>query len=260
MIPMTLTQKIWQGIGSLTILSVLIGGCGQGSRVEPRHAVPGYNASLIFEETFDGALSRWTAEGLGQTEITDDGRLRFTGTPGAADSANTELDLVLWLRQEFGDSFLLEYEVEFPNTPGKGSVLFCAQDATGHDLLDRARLHQNQLPNWGETLQGYEISMHCYTPNGQHNPGSKIKKYPGPYLLAKSPSDPCEENRGYLVDVVKTGSRIQLFVDNQKVHDLRDRGGFGQSYKEGYIGFLFQGASHAAMLVDNVRLFKLNPR
>lgn len=102
--------------------------------------------------------------------------------------------------------------------------------------------------------------MHCYTPNGQHNPGSKIKKYPGPYLLAKSPGDPCEENRGYLVDVVKTGSRIQLFVDNQKVHDLRDRGGFGQSYKEGYIGFLFQGASHAAMLVDNVRLFKLNPR
>jgi len=235
---------------------LLIWSCRREPAAVPQLSVSGYKAELLFQDTFNRDLSHWRLEGRGTAQITESGTLKIDEFPESQGVA-------LWIDQNVSDPFLLEYEVNLPDTNGMNLIFICAQNLDGGNVLADSDERTGALPEYSlGKIKSYQISYHSYTPEGTHENSSRLRKNPGSLLLMRSNQDPCRENRYYHLDVVKTGTRIQFLVDKVIVHDLRDRGGFGgPAYNEGRIGFWFHGEpGHFTTFLDNVRIFKLTPR
>ncbi|MCK5148869.1 DUF1961 family protein [bacterium] len=239
------------GYSSIFILLILLSGCQKSSNIQPETMIPGYKASLEFEDTFNTDLSDWIIEGNASVTIDSNGQLSVHCT-------EENQNAIIWTKRQFEGSFQVEYEIDFPQTNGLASILICAE-SIDDIALDNIKNSGNSI-EISSSMQNYQIYYHGFSADGEHDYGSQIRKNPGHYLLLKSPVDPCKENRFYLIDVAKTGNRIQFFVDNEKIHDLRDRGGFSESLKKGHIGFLIHGGQGFKTFINNVRVFKLSPR
>ncbi len=239
-------------IGFLGI-SFLLSSCAR-QKVHPYLVVPGYSAELIFQENFDKGLHNWLIEGKGKTEIVG-GELHVAET-------SESNGILIWTNREFSGDFQLEYEVDIPETIGMNSVIICAQRIKEENVFTEIPLPTENLDEIvQEKTRSYQISFHSYSLDGQHIPGSKLRKNPGHLLLSYAANDPCQENRRYLIDVAKTGSRIRFFVDGNIVHDVRDKGGFGPIYMKGKTGFFIHGAKGVfTTTLAKIRLFKLSPK
>jgi hypothetical protein len=247
-------KKIFLWIGITAVSIPFIAGCGK-SDIRPKLSDPGYKAKLIFQDSFDEGLENWFFEGQGKAVLRPDSSL---GLEAVSDTSGA----VLWSRRDFSGNFQLEYEIFFLDTAGTHSVFFCAEDLDGKELRGDWISKSNSFNDYIRNLiQSYQITCHCYDRNGKPVSGSRLRKNPGSLLLAGSPTDPCKDNRMYVIDIIKVGNRIQFFSDGVLVHDVRDRGGFGPVYMKGQIGFYIQGKAGAfSAVLDNVRLFKLSPK
>ncbi len=249
-------RRIFLGIYIIGFLGIsfLLSNC-TNQKVQPYLMLPGYKAEVIFQENFDKDLHNWLIEGNGKVQI-------IGGKLHVAETLESN-GILIWTNREFSGDFQLEYEVDVPDTAGMNSVIICAQR-----IRDKKKGFPDvPLPtkNLDEIVQektrSYQISFHSYSPDGQHTPGSKLRKNPGHLLLSYAEKDPCKENRQYLIDVVKTGNRIRFFVDGNIVHDVRDKGGFGPIYMQGKIGFLVYGAKGIfTTTFAKIQLFKLSPK
>jgi hypothetical protein len=229
-------------------------GCGKPGQ-QPHVPVAGYKARLAFSDGFELGLTNWTAEGKGTMATGMDSTL--TVSP-----AEDTVGVVIWSRPDLPENFQIEYEAFIPDTPGTHFVYFCAGRADRKTIGQGDALSPAAFNDYLKNqLNSYVIACHCYDRNGHPVSGSRLRKTPGNLLLAGNPTDPCRENRRYLIDVVKTGSRIQFFVDGTVVHDVRDRGGFGPVYEKGKMGLAVQGRGDAFRCIfKSVRVFGLEPQ
>jgi hypothetical protein len=236
------------------IIPVFLMECGKPD-VKPAFSDPAYKTKLLLNDRFDQGLGNWMVYGLGRAETTTDSSLELA-------TVSDTIGISVWSRLSFPENFQLEYDLFIQDTAGTHTVYFCAEGEEKDDFeSDRpisTRMFNDFIRN---RLNSYQIFVHCYDRTGKIHTGTKLRKNPGNLLLSGSPVDPCRDNRKYLIDVMKIGSRIKLFVDGEPVHDVRDRGGFGPVYSRGRIGFMIQGRAGAFRIqIDNVRVFELTPR
>lgn len=231
--------------------------CSKKQKEFPWIHYPGYRTELLFCERFDGETDKWFIEGNGDISINDESRLSISLYP---ESQGT----MLWIKEDFSGDFLLEYEVEFLNSDGTFITFICAKGIRGEDIIrefpSREGIYEEYIK--GE-MGNYQISFHSYDREGNHYNRSRIRKNPGNLLLSHVDFDPCKENRKYYIDILKISNRIQFYVDgeNNLIHDVRDKGGFGAKYMDGKIGFWMQGLEGSfKVLLDNFRIFKIIPR
>ena len=237
------------------LLNVLMFNCRDKIKIEPKLIYPGYNTKLLFYDDFNGDLQNWHIEGNGQVTITPEGKLLIEEESGSEGVA-------IWIRDDFSDNILIEYEVHLPQTPGINIAYICARGAKGEDIIKKLPARDGSHNRYTRSgINNYSISYHSYTPEGEHIPGSKIRKNPGQLLLSRVDTDPCLVNRLYLVHIIKISNRILFFVDGELIHDVRDKGGFGPTYREGKVGLWSHGsAGRFSMLLDNFRVFSLSPK
>jgi hypothetical protein len=251
---MKLVHRNTQLYVTILIISIIAIKCGK-PQIKPIYADPAYKTKLLLEDRFDRGMDNWMMTGMGKAETTADSVLELAAVSDTVGAA-------VWSKASFPENFQLEYEIFIRDTAGTHTVYFCTeqadQGAFQPDNLPSPALFNDFIKN---RINSYQILVHCYDRTGKFLAGTKLRKNPGNLLLSGSPMDPCRDNRKYLMDVMKVGSRIQLFVDGALVHDVRDRGGFGPVYAQGKIGFMVQGKAGAfRVLIDNVRVFELIPR
>jgi hypothetical protein len=228
--------------------------CGKPD-VKPVFSDPAYKTRLLLEDRFEQGLGNWMVTGTGKAETTADSGLELA-------VVSDTIGVAAWSKASFPENFQLEYEIFIRDTAGTHTLYFCAEEA------DQGLFQAGHLPSPAvfndfirNRVNSYQILVHCYDRTGKFLSGTKLRKNPGNLLLSGSTTDPCKDNRKYLIDVMKAGNRIQLFVDGTPVHDVRDRGGFGPVYSRGKIGFMIQGKADAfSVRIDNVRVFELIPR
>jgi hypothetical protein len=229
-------------------------GCG-GSDIQPKLLDPAYKAKLVFTDGFDLGLQNWLVQGQGSVRVVSDTSLEMIP---ASDTSG----VVVWSKPSFSENFQLEYEIFIADTPGTHLVYLCATGLDGEEFFENTMPPPEQFNDFMKNrLNSYQIYVHCYDRMGSAVSGSRLRKNPSNLLLSGNPSDPCKDNRRYLIDAMKVGSRIQFYVDGASVHDVRDRGGFGPVYMKGRIGLMVQGKAGAfRAFIKNVRVFKLIPR
>ena len=240
----------WTG---LLVVVLCIPQCAKEESIFPKMSIPGYKTKLLFQDDFNSDLSQWHLEGLGKLEITTEEKLQIslqTGNQGIA----------IWALPDFSDDFQLEYEVFFSNSRGLLVTAVCARGLDGDDLLQGMPTREGQLIEYTRSgIGSYHISAHNYTPDGEHDPYSKLRKNPG-HMMLSSQDDPCAIDRQYDINIIKLGNRIQYYVDGELIHDIRDKGGFGPVYDQGKFGFILQGnPRYFHVHLDNVHVFKLIP-
>lgn len=223
--------------------------------LRPVMVYPGYDTELNFIDEFDDDLSDWVSEGAGTFTVSNDSQM--TVSP-----ALQSYGMAIWYRNDVSGDFQIEFEIDFLSAPGMASVIFCAQGTRGEDVIEDLPPRTGILSDYThEGMRSYSVSFHCYSPDGSHDSGSKIRKNPGHMLLSRAEQDPCIVDRRYLIDILKIGNRILFFVDKVLIQDIRDRGGFGPTYTDGKIGLRFHGAGNAFLThLDNFKIFKLIPQ
>jgi hypothetical protein len=240
----------WSALAFLVLLSA---GCGR--REKPLVQDPAYKTEILFKENFDGDLSRWYVMGQGLAQIVADSTLYLQLGPQSD-------YLVLWSNRDVTGNFQLEYTVRFPDTCGSHVVLFCAQGAGGKDITQMTPPLPETLETFfKDSIACYQASCHNYDAASFHMSNSRVRKNPGNLLLSSEGTDPCPDNRDYMIDIFKIDNRILIHVDGLLVHDLRDRGGFGPTYMTGKIGFMIRGRPGVfGVFIDRIRVYKLTPR
>jgi len=249
-----LSKKVWKtGI----IIFSIIGVCFQCNRIPdnpPVFQYPGFDTQCIFIEDFDGIDPQWKIEGAGTTQVSPDSGLIIA-------PFTDSLGVIIWLDKDFENSYQVEYQLNFNDT--LGMHLLYAGTAGLHDenALNIEKLQPGAYESYSEAnLKNYQISMHCYDLKGEHHAHSRLRKNPGNILLSHIPEDPCRENRQYTIDFIKTGNRLQLFVDGKRYHDFRDKGDRKSLYNKGKIGFWFSGKpGHFTANIMNIRVYALVP-
>lgn len=228
--------------------------CGKG-RIKPIVSDPAYSAELIFHEDFNQDLGNWFEAGQGKTVINGDSALFMQ-------LGSVSRDMVLWSRRDFSGNYQIEYKITFADTPGTHILFFCARGIGGQNVTEMNPPPQEQFEQYIEdSLASYQISCHAYDETGRFASNSRVRKNPGNLLLSSVPTDPCAENRDYIMDIFKIDNRIQFYVDGILVHDLRDRGGYSPTYTTGKIGFYIHGQSGVfSVVLDEIRVFKLIPK
>lgn len=236
----------------LFFLGLLSFVCDTQDKVYPRMQVPGYDAKLIFQDSFDNNLENWKKEGIGEVTLTLDGKAVL----GLGEESQ---GMALWALKDINDDFQLEFELQIPSIHGFFITIICARGLNGEDVVDELPERSGNLEEYSKgNIRSYHISSHCFTSEGQQIPGSKMRKNPGHLLLSKSEIDPCTGSRNYYIDVVKTGNRIRYYVDDVLIHDFRDKGGFGPIYSGGKIGFWMGGKPEDfTVILDDIKVFKL---
>jgi hypothetical protein len=240
---------------ALAALGVWFGaGCG-GPELQPKLADAAYKAKPVFTDSFDRGLDAWFVAGEGRATVTADTALEL------ASGSDTSF-VAVWSKRAFSENFQLEYRVFLPDTPGTHIVYFCASGPDGGILTPESFGTPGEANRFLKSVMlSYQIYAHTYDRSGQPLGSTRLRKNPSNLLLSGNPVDPCRDNRGYWIDVLKVGNRIQYFVDGVPIHDVRDRGGFGPVYMKGQIGFCIQGRAGAfRTVIDDVRVFKLIPR
>jgi len=216
-------------------------------------SIPGYETKCLLTDNFDTDLENWVFRGDGSALFTGTGRLNLTGN-------SKKNGVVLWLKEKIHHDFLLEYEINVNDSSGLCAVILCAQSPDNTDILNSSPPPSGNLMSYTKNTNSYLVDFHNMSRSTGIHGASKVRKNPGYMLLSSVDRDPCSESRPYYIDIAKIGNRIQLYVDGVRIHDIRDKGGFGPAYLNGYIGFWVHGKTNQYNAeIDNVRLFRLIP-
>ena len=228
-------------------------GCRKAPKVQPRIQVMGYKPELVFEEVLNN-LDQWRKEGPGSVVISPDSEMVITDSSGNEGTA-------VWCLTDVDENFHLEYEIGFNDSSGLSLLFLCAAGIKYEDMFSDLPARNGSITEYANPpLRNYQISYHSFD-EGQHYNHTKIRKNPGNLLLSNIEEDPCIESRNYYINVIKISNRIQMYVDGQLVHDVKDKGAFGHSvYLDGKFGFWTQGwEKESTITIAHVRLFKLIP-
>lgn len=228
--------------------------CQKPETVFPDYHYRGYKTKLLFYDTFDTDSQNWYVEGDGGVFVNTQNKLEF-------DSPLNQKGIVLWSVDDLKGNFQIEYELTIYPESALNLVFICAKGLMDEDIITEHNQRTGLIDEYTKgRIQGYQISYHSYSETGQYYSKSTVRKIPGQLLLAQNENDPCNEDRPYLVDIIKIDNRIILVVDGKIIHDVRDKGGFGNIHKDGKIGFWFQGASGTTTAtLDNIKCFQLIP-
>ncbi len=228
--------------------------CQKPESVFPEYKYHGYKTKLLLFDTFDDNTKNWYVEGEGGVFINTQNQLEF-------DSPLNENGIALWSVDDFEDNFQIEYEVTIYPQSALNLVFICAKGLMDEDILTEQDKRTGFINEYTKgKIQGYQISYHSYSETRHYYSKSTVRKIPGQLLLAQTENDPCTEDKSYLIDIIKIGNRIIFVVDGNIVHDVRDKGGFGNIHKSGKIGFWFQGGEGTATAtLDNIKCFRLIP-
>jgi hypothetical protein len=236
------------GIGCLST------GCSRKIENPPKVSIPGFKPSLFFSDEFETKNSKWQAEGVGNTSI-EDGMLKVMVPPMSE-------GFVLWLDENIEKNFQVEYTLHLSDSSGTHGIYLCAEGESGENFLTNLAERTGKKEDYAQPgLRNYLILVHNVNREGVSMGWSRIRKNPHYYLLAHSDTDPCTVRRKYYMDLFKTGNRIQLYVDGVLIHDVKDKGGFGQPvYRNGIIGFRFDSLNKTAdTRIDDLKIYQLNP-
>lgn len=213
----------------------------------------GYKSELIFEDVFDN-LDQWRKEGSGTVTISADSQMVITDSAGSAGTA-------VWCLIDAEENFELEYETGFNDSSGLAILYLCTAGIQHEDMFTELPPRNGSMAEYANSpLRDYQISYHSFDA-GIHYNYTKIRKNPGGLLLSNIEEDPCIESRIYYINIIKISNRIQVYVDGQLIHDVKDKGAFGHSvYLDGKFGFWTQGwEKESTVTINHVRLFKLTP-
>jgi len=219
------------------------------NKILPKLGIPGYTAKNTVNEKFDTDLSEWIFSGKGKASLTSTGSLLLLGE-------TSESGIIFWYKNKINYDFLLEFEVVVNDSSGLCSIVICASD----NKTETPELPSGNLNQYLNGINSYIIDFHKRTDKSKES-SACVRKNPGYLLLSRIEKDPCFESRPYLIDIAKIGNRILLFVDGERIQDVRDKGGFGPAYNKGYFGFWIHGITDLYNItLDNVKVFKLIPQ
>jgi hypothetical protein len=240
--------------GTLSVLFLLTG-CSKPEGESAWFTISGYRTTLIYNDQFKQGISDWHLEGDGKAVLTEKNEIELLAYSGGN-------GLVLWAPIELSGSFQLEYEVDIRDSCGTNTVIFCAQDSNGEDILNTSQTRTGELSDYVTgSIRNYMITYNTLDNEGNKKNQSRLRKNPQYMMLSNSDNDPCIEGRHYLIDIVKMSNRIQFFVNGKLIHDIRDKGGFDAPvYMEGRLGFRIEPFDKdASILIYRVKLYQLDP-
>ena len=238
---------------AVPFFSVLIAGCQKSSSVQPFMKYYGYNAEHITGFHEAGASSGFIAEGDVETVMISDSSMQVT-LPAASRGG------ILWLKGKHEGDVQLEYEITFPDSSGLHVLYFFAQRLDESQVESDTSIQKHSYQYNARTLSGYQVAVHTYDTDFQHHSHCRMRKNPGQLLLSNANQDPCQFSQPYLIDFIRTGNRMQFFVDEERIHDVRDKAVFRPVIEEGHIGLWFEGINIAySVVLRKVNLFKLSP-
>jgi hypothetical protein len=204
--------------------------------------------STVFYADFEKPeidLSRiWHREGEGTVQMSE-GRLALQDT-GAG--------VVLWIRQDFPPDVRVQFDLSFSNNQGIGVFFLAAIGVEGEDILtDQPGRNGDYSQYTNGIINCYGFSLHRFFPDGEHNPGSNIRKNRGFHQVNHVEKDPViESNRTYSVRIEKVGGHLCLWVDGDLIHNWIDDGTHGPPLEGGKIGFRLRGDRSCVMFLDNI--------
>jgi len=247
-------KKIRRLIFVSAIAALLFSFCGEKEKVSPRLVHPGFRTKLLFEDHFNSDLDSWSSEGTGEATTTEDGWLCLSVYPNSDGMA-------IWLKQNLDNNFQIEYSIEISESSGLNIAMICAHGLNGEDILsDLSRRLGKQDAYTNGQIRSYDFSYHCISPSGIPLQESLLRKNPGGLLFSRADNDPCFHERIYFINITKLGNRIMVFVDDNLVHDIRDKGGFSPPYSKGKLGFWIGSTRNTSIIsIDHIRIFELIP-
>lgn len=228
--------------------------CQKPESIFPDYKYQGYKTKLLLHDTFETDSDNWYIEGDGCVFVNNRNQLEF-------DSPLNQNGITLWSVDNFSGNFQIEYELNIAPESALNLVFICAKGLMEEDIITAQEKRTGFIEEYTKgKIQGYQIAYHSYSESGRYYSKSTVRKIPGQLLLAQQEEDPCNEARTYSINIIKISNRVILVVDGKIIHDVRDKGGFGNIHKEGKIGFWFQGSSSSyTATLDNIKCFKLIP-
>lgn len=209
-----------------------------------------YRAECLFQDTFQN-MDNWINLNPATEWCVRDGQLRGHWARGGSD---------IWCAQTFSGDLcveitgkLLEPDADwiYPNLPEGGknlNVRFLVKGPNGSDILDTYQdllKTQTGLNKTGDDqYNGYFFTLCCAQ--------NRMRRSPGYDNVSEYKNSPLTIGKTALIQILKTGNRIQYFLDHRKMHDYTDPAPF----QEGRIGIALWCSSVA---IDQVEVFQISP-
>ena len=205
---------------------------------------------LIFEEKFDGDLSKWQVEQMakGTVEV-NKGKLEIDDVSGCT----------VWLKEKFSGSIQIEYDVFLIKDGGPNdrvSDLNCFWMASDPKNVDN--LFANSDKRGGKFSNYDSLQLYYMGVGGNDNGTTRFRRYVGngersllPENDLKNVKFMLEGNRFYHIKIIAHNGVIQYYRDNELFVDFKDT----NPYTSGYFG-LRTVKNH--MTVDNFKVYKLS--
>ena len=205
---------------------------------------------LIFEEKFDGDLSKWQVEQMakGTVEV-NKGKLEIDDVSGCT----------VWLKEKFSGSIQIEYDVFLIKDGGPNdrvSDLNCFWMASDPKNVDN--LFANSDKRGGKFSNYDSLQLYYMGVGGNDNGTTRFRRYVGngerpllPENDLKNVKFMLEGNRSYHIKIIAHNGVIQYYRDNELFVDFKDT----NPYTSGYFG-LRTVKNH--MTVDNFKVYKLS--
>ena len=199
-----------------------------------------------FERTGLDLQETWHLEGEGTAEVVDGMLVLYEATESEG--------LVLWLRQDIPSDMELSFDVAFSNNRGIGVFFLAARGTGGQDILEEM---PGRKGAYGEYTRGeincYGVSLHRFYPDGRHNEGCNLRRNSGFHIVHHAEEDPImEADSEHHVRILKTGARIQMWVDGKVLHDWTDDSAHGKPLGGGKIGLRSRGDASCKMQIANL--------
>ena len=219
------------GENQLGALNHLIGGEELG-RLDSEQ----YKGKLLYEADFSGpeSVDGWVLEGPGVVDFEDGWKIMRSTKP---DGPNGHV--VHWAPVDFPKNFVAEWDFQLLSEDGLCIVFMAAKGRGGEDLFDPSLQAREGI--FGRYVKGdidnYHISYYADTPLNPRRT-TNLRKNHGLNLVASGPVGvPPNSDQIHRITLVRTGSRIQLAVDGEKIIDYTDDGvSHGPVLGEGKIG------------------------
>ncbi len=175
---------------------------------------------LVYQSSMASASSikDWTMEGPG--------RLRFSDGWMNMDSPEKEMHHVLWCPEMAPESFAAQWEMQNRNLEaGLCIVFFAATGLDGQDVMDPSLPDRDGTFSQynDQALQNYHISYYAHNPKLPARAMARLRKNPGKNIVSEGPPGiVVSSDKIHTVTLIKEGSRIRLFVDQNAIIDWVD--------------------------------------
>ncbi len=211
----------------------------------------------IFTDEFKN-LDNWQHEGIGFLNQPDSNIFQIN----CVGSSQGNEGCMAFCKTDFPDSIVIEYDLFIMETNGLVINFIAGQGRHGEDMLtelpERRGVFDDYIRN--PDLRSYHVSISRYDDSGKHTGVSNWRRNPGIFLMAQQP-DLCKEPRvWYHIKILKLGSILQMWVDNNFAGGFEDLNEIPEPIPQsGKFGFRAIGSLVRAQ-VKNLQVFKIIPQ